>query len=256
MRRSLGKNLDAAGLRNAKKRWTKQVQDVRSRVATVGGQLDQAESSFFMSGITWGYINHKRVVQMVDPAQLDGHGGRLYRECLNRGLVDERGLIVLPAGSRPGSSPMSSTIYDHFGYGDDHRIHLLYTEMADHIASSKEVIHIERESWTRARLKALLEPGSLLFMKRALYFKTVQSTAHNEHRKCRYFKSKIEVEFFMDTVDMFGTTSISTSFSGHQSAAALLQLKSMGSEKGGRWKLNCTPLALGVGFTLKSAATE
>lgn len=246
--RSLGKNLDASGLRHAKKKWTNQVRESRIRIATVGGQKKMVGSAFLLAGIAWGYINHKRVVQIVDPRSFEGSDATLYQTCLRRGLVDDRGIIISPHGRKTNSSFVRGSIYDRFDFGDDHRVHAMYSTMVDHIGRSTNVVHIEREVWTKARLQALLKPGAVLFLERAFYFKNVSSTANNEHRRARYFKRGIEVEFFVDTIDMFGTTSMTVSFVGHQSASALLQLKSMGVSEEGKLRLNCTPIALGVGF--------
>jgi hypothetical protein len=247
-RRSMSKNLDATALRDAKTRWTSHVREYRSKVATISGQRTMIDSAFVLTGITWGYINHRRVIAMVDPRTLDDDANARYRDCLQRGLVDERGIIDAPPLSSESTSPMDSTIYDRFRFGDDQRFHAMYSALVDRIAGSPKVVHIERESFTKARLSALLKSGSIIFMQRAFYFREVSVTQHNEHRRALSFRNGVEVEFFVDTRDMFGTTSMTTSFVGHQTTAALLQLKSIGPGDSGRWRLSCTPIAMGIGF--------
>jgi hypothetical protein len=102
--------------------------------------------------------------------------------------------------------------------------------------------------WTKSAIREIAKPGMLLFLNKALYFKGVSTTKTNEHRRCRTFKRNIEIEFFIDTQDMFGVTSISVSFSGHKSCASLVQLKSIEDMSDGKLVLHCTPIALGVGF--------
>lgn len=246
--RSMSKNLDAAALRDAKRQWVSQVKEYRSRVATVSGQRTLTDSAFLLTGLTWGYINHRRVIAMVDPRVLNGDAGARYTTCLQRGLVDERGIVNAPPLPPESNSPLNSSIYDRFQFGDDQRFHAMYSALVDTIAGSQQVVHIERESFTKARLGALLKSGSVIFLKRAFYFRVMSATPHNEHRRALYFKNGVEAEFFVDTRDMFGTTSMTTSFFGHQMTAALLQVKSMGMGDGGRWRITCTPLAMGVGF--------
>lgn len=247
-RRQLSKNLDARALRDAKLRWLSEVKNRRAEVATVSGQKVRFADEWLSTGVAWGYINHKRVAQLVDASVLSGKDESLFRACVSRGLVDERGIIVTPAGVKQSTSYISSSIYDSFEFGDDQRVHALYTAMVDHIGRTQGVVHLERESWTKARLRALVRPGMLVFLERAFYFKREAVTRSNEHRRCVYFKNGIRMEFFVDTVDMFGTTSMTVSFVGHQNAAALVQIKSITSAEDGELILHCTPIALGVGF--------
>lgn len=57
----------------------------------------------------------------------------------------------------------------------------------------------------------------------------------------------VMIEFYVDTRDMFGTTSMTESFSGRQTCAALLHVKSV-NEADGKLVLACTPIAMGVSF--------
>jgi hypothetical protein len=116
-------------------------------------------------------------------------------------------------------------------------------------------VHLERNAWTKSTIRELLRPGQFLFVEKAFYYRTIRETNDNQHRRCRTFARKIDVEFFVDTRDMFGTTSMTVSFAGHQTSAALLQLKSLEDTAHGWLRLHCTSFALGVGFS-KDALPE
>ena len=247
--RQLSKNLDAAALRAAKTEWIEYVKKRRQMAATASGQKGLVqESGFSSSGITWGYINHKRVSQMGDPNLLNEKERQNFDYCVARGLIDQNAVVIKPGGVNSATSPTNGTIYDWYEFGDDQRVHLVYVALVDQIGSNSGVLHLEDKSWTKARIKSLVCPGQIVFANRAFYFKTVQSSKDNEHRRCRTFKRNIELEFYVDTRDMFGVTSITVSFSGHKNCAALVQVKSIEETDDGKLKIHCTPIALGLGF--------
>lgn len=248
-KRQLSKNLDSSALKKAKKNWCKQVANKRALVATTFGQKAlQGEDSFLSVGIAWGYINHKRITQIANPNRLTSEAKRNFDYCKARGLLDQSGVVIRPTGLVPAKSVVHGTIYDWFEYGDDQRVHLAYTALVDQVAANHKVLHLEAPMWTKSAIREMAQPGTLLYLNKALYFKSVSTTKTNEHRRCRTFKRNIEMEFFVDTQDMFGVTSISVSFSGHKSCASLVQLKSIEETNDGKLVLHCTPIALGVGF--------
>lgn len=109
-------------------------------------------------------------------------------------------------------------------------------------------MHLERDWWTKARVRDLLEPGSLIFLQAGFYFRAESETSENQHRRAHTSRSKVAIEFFVDTKDMFGATSMTVSFQGHQSCGALLLVKSIGESEAGELLLSCTPIGLGVAF--------
>ena len=134
--RKLTKNLGPSELRHAKEHWTSEVRNQRSLGATVAGQRAQASDEWLRIGITWGYINHKRVVQLAKPELLTGKDLELFARCKKVGIVDERGIVICPPGPRSASSYIDNSIYDRFEFGDDQRLHALYTSFVDQISSS------------------------------------------------------------------------------------------------------------------------
>lgn len=248
-KRQLSKNLDPRALKDAKTVWTEDVKRQRKLSATASGQIDLVkENSFLSVGITWGHINHKRVAQMGNPNILDEESHKYFEYCVSKGLIDQNAVVIKPSDAASPTSPTNGTIYDWFEFGDDQRVHFVYTTLVDQISSDSSVMHLEKESWAKRSIKTLVHPGQIIFTNRAFYFKTVDSSKDNEHRRCRTFKRKIEMEFYVDTRDMFGVTSIACSFSGHKSCAALVQVKSLEETDDGRLIMHCTPIALGVGF--------
>ncbi len=246
-RKQLSKNLTRADIKEAKKKWCKAVADKRSSIATVSGQKALHNNP---PGICWGYINHQRVVQMADPNRLDPEKKKSFRYCVNQGLIDQNAVVIKPHSLPQATSVIKGTIYNWFEFGDDQRVHLIYTALVDQIASSCDVVHMEPLMWKKSYVKERVKPGALLFLNQALYFKRVNSTNDNEHRRCRRFKRKIEIVFHVDTRNMFGVSSITASFTGHKSCASLVQFKSFEKINDGKLILHCTPIALGVGFDI------
>lgn len=246
-KRELSRNLDKRALISAKESWLNQVAEKRINVGTLEGQKAVAHRVFSI-GMSWGYINLRRVVEAISPQTLTGSNLSLFRYCVERGLIDNNGILIKPDNVVQSSSYVGNTIYDWYEDGDDHRLHTLFSELVDRVMHSGEVIHIDENNWTKTQIRSLISPGSFIFVNRAFYFKAVDSTIVNEHRKCRTFKRNIEIEFFIDTKYMFGTTSISVSFTGHRSCAALLLVKSIDSNTQGKLVLTCTPISLGIGF--------
>jgi hypothetical protein len=156
--------------------------------------------------------------------------------------------LIKPASAPHPDNYIRGSVYDWFEYGDDSRLHQLYSEFVDQISLAAQPVHLNSKSWSRTEAEALVKPGSLIFVVRSFYFKAVSETASNEHRRVHASAKGLAVEFFVDTEDMFGTTSMTVSFAGRQICAALVQVKSMDSIPGGPITLRCTPIALGVCF--------
>jgi hypothetical protein len=244
----LSQNLSKQVLLHAKQKWTAQVKKKRDLNATVSGQLQIANSALATMGVTWGYINHSRVAQLADPNLLGLKDKQYFNYCKERGIVDPKGVLIKPAHAPSSKNYIGNSVYDWFEHGDDIRLHLVYAAFVDQVSKLVHPIHLEPESWTKSRLHELVSPGDFIFLNRAFYFSCVKETRQNQHRRVHAFKRKISIEFYVDTIDMFGTTSMTISFSGHQVCAALLQLKSIEENEGGKLILHCTPIALGVGF--------
>lgn len=247
--RKMSQNLNKDALMDAKQKWKKTVLERRDLASTISGQLTMAgDSPLAPMGITWGYINHNRVAQLARLEALDAEDQQYFEYCKTRSIIDRKGVLIKPQGMQKSTSYIRNSIYDWYEHGDDLRLHKFYSALVDQISRSVQPIHLEPEVWTKARIRALVEPGSFLFLERAFYFKTESETNNNQHRHVRTFKRKIVLDFYVDTIDMFGTTSMTVSFSGHKHCAALLQLKSIENKSNGNLTLYCTPIALGVAF--------
>lgn len=247
--RQMSHNLNKEVLRDAKKKWKNIVQEKRDLVATVSGQLSMAgDSPFTTMGITWGYINHNRVAQLVQPTALNTEDQLYFNDCEARGIIDREGVLIKPQGVQKSSNYIRNSVYDWYEHGDDLRLHKLYSAFVDQISLAVQPIHLEPEAWTKKRVHGLVKPGDFIFLEHAFYFKTIVETTENQHRLVRTFKRKVNLEFYVDTINMFGTTSMTVSFAGHKNCAAIVQLKSIEDAEDGRLILHATPIALGVAF--------
>ncbi|RMA41576.1 hypothetical protein D9R08_14865 [Rhodophyticola porphyridii] len=129
-------------------------------------------------------------------------------------------------------------------------LHMFYSDVVDSFVSLVQPIHLSDHSWNRTFIKEMISSGSFIFINRAQYFKRTHEEEEFAEVSVRTFKRKIKIQYQLDTRHMFGTTSITCSFSGHKSCASLLQVKSIEDIEQER-VLHCTPIALGVGFHLK-----
>ncbi|WP_221058943.1 HNH endonuclease signature motif containing protein [Shewanella algae] len=246
-KRELSQNLSPGALQHAKSEWNATVSIHREQVVTTEGQLALPDAFPLGGSPMWGYINHRRVIQIASPTDLYGDAKFNFELCLERGLVDRNGILLKPSNRQLKGNYITNSIYDWFEFGDDHRVHKLYSDFVNLIAERHEVKHLEPLGWSKARVRSLIQEGSIFFTEKALYFKTLSETQENQHRLCYGFKNNVRLEFLVDTRDMFGTSSMTVSFSGHQSCSALLVAKSL-NERDGHLILSCSPLALGVGF--------
>ncbi|MBI3130518.1 MAG: hypothetical protein HYZ13_04100 [Acidobacteria bacterium] len=251
----MSKNLDPSALRHAKAAWVSKVKSNREITASVSGQLALAKGSPLASiGVTWGYINHARVIQMVSPEALSDGDADLMALCVERGIVDRHGIPILAAEDSGADSYVGNSIYDCMPHGDDQRFHKLYVALVDQLVRMQPPLHLERECWKTEQIGELVQPGSLIFVQGAFNFKSASETRTNDHRRVHLKKNGVSIEFFVDSRDMFGTTSMTVSFSGRQTCAAFLQVKSL--KQGREVVLSCTPIALGVAFSKRWSTNQ
>ncbi len=202
-KRQLSQNLGPDALRDAKPKWTEEVKKKRDLAATVSGQLLIANSGSWASiGLTWGYINHKRVAQLAKPALLGTDEKQYFEYCRQRGIIDQGGILIKPTNARSSKDYIRNSVYDWYEFGDDQRLHRVYTAFVDQISSGVRPIHLENENWTKANILELTSPGDFIFLNRAFFFKSVKETRTNQHRRVMTFRRKVSVEFYVDTMDM------------------------------------------------------
>jgi len=241
-------NLTTARLKDARKRWTQTVLERRGDLATLQGQLAQAENGFLRVGVTWGYINHRRVSQLLHADILGEITPAIRSRLMASGVIDENGILIRPDEYALGHSHFQNTIYDWYNYADSHALHRFYAEAVDAISRRSSLVFLDRNSWTKGFFKQFLKPGALVFYEKAHHFKEVYCDQENAHIEVRTFKRNVEIQFGLDTRDMFGTTSISTSFKGHSVCSALLVVKSLAENADRKLVVSASPIALGVGF--------
>ena len=244
--KSLSQNLTPARLKEFKKKWINQVQQNRNMIATLEGQLKEADSWSGM-GILWGYINHRRVSQLLNPEILKCADQNLLGRCQSHNVVDQSGILLQPKGWVPEGNYIGNTVYDWFPHGDDHALHKLYSDFVDKITQRVIPIHLEKFSWTKSYIGNCLHEGQFIFFTKAQYFKQVSEDTENAHLRVKTTLRKITIEYYIDTMNMFGVTSIAVSFTGHKVCSSLLQVKSIEKDSDD-WTIHCTPIALGVGF--------
>jgi len=91
----LSQNLTAPKLRGFKESWLQLVSKRREQATSASSQRELADP-FLSMGVTWGYINHRRVSQMLTPEILERVDQKLLARCQNLGMIDHRGYSPLP----------------------------------------------------------------------------------------------------------------------------------------------------------------
>lgn len=247
--RELSQNLTPVRLKEIRARWYETVRERRFIAASASGQAANLDQ-FMRVGVSWGYINHSRLIQTA-PKELLGHVDQgLFSRLKYRGYLDDRGIMIRPNNVEIASNFLRNTVYDWYPHMDSLSLHMFYSDLVDEFVKYFRPIHLDENSWNRAFIKEMIEPGSFVFINRAQYFKRTHEEQEYAEVSVRTFKRKIKLQYQLDTRNMFGTTSITCSFSGHKSCSSLLQVKSIEDVDKER-VLHCTPIALGVGFHVK-----
>ena len=252
-KRELSQNLTPELLKKYNKEWCAKVRETRSLVASASGQ-ESIASEFLSAGITWGYINHSRLIQTATRDLITKVDQGLLARLISTKVVDERGILLKPKGHKSSATYIRNTIYDWYEHQDSMGLHIFYSELVDLLIEQIKPIHLDEKAWNRNFIKEMVSPGTFIFINRAQYFKKGHESAENAEVAVQTFKRKIKIEYQVNTRNMYGSTSITCSFSGHKSCASLLQVKSI-EDSGQERILHCTPIALGIGFHTKTYET-
>lgn len=248
--RELSLTLTPERLRSFKAEWCKLVIERRNVVASASGQKAHADGLLSV-GVAWGYINHSRIIQTVPNDLLKKVDQNLFARLKIAQVIDERGILIKPRIIKSSSTHLGNTIYDWYDYGNRIALHIFYSNLVDIFVEYCQPIHLDETNWKRTFVKQMIAPGSFIFINRAQYFRKTEESIENAEIAVQTFKRGIKIEYLINTRNMYGTTSITCSFSGHKSCASLLLVKSIEDRKG-ECVIYCTPIALGVGFRAKT----
>ena len=244
-KRELSANLSPVRLKGFRKRWYSEVALKRLKQTTASGHSDEGES--FSLNATWSYINHARLIQTASKDLVSQVNPTLMFRLKSLGLIDESGLLIKPDNYTPASSYLRNKVYDYYEHTDSIALHMFYSELVDLFVSKIEVIQLDEYSWNRKFIKQMITPGTFIFVSKAQYFKKTYEDTTNAEVGVHTFKRRIEIQYMINTRNMFGMTAVTCSFTGHRSCASLLQVKSI-EDVGAKRIIHCTPTALGIGF--------
>jgi len=211
---TMNRNLGPIELAHAKNKWCSTIWKRREVASTLDGQLSQHGTSSISSlGVTWAYINHNRVAQLAGQIEKSEKTKQILSLCIERGIVDNSGIIIQPNDYKEGSYFLYNSIYHCLPHGDDQRLHQLYTSFVDDISKSINPIYLEREWWSEEIIDSLIKTGDFIFVQQKMYFKVLSENELNQHRRVHFKKKNVSLEYFIDSKNMFGTTSMTISFS-------------------------------------------
>lgn len=245
--RELSRSLTAARLTSLRDNWYREVERRRAIAATVTGQRKFGDS-FFGGFAAWGYINTARISSMVLPHALEAFDPESIETLKDDLLIDKNGYLT-PTRRASSNSYVRNTLYDEYDHLAAIRVHGYLSALVDLLVRNSDVFHITDDNWGIAELRRRAQPGCLIFVNRAQYFRQVDKSGIHRRVYAYAQRKKIRIAYEMNTRDMFGTTSITSSFSGRRSAAALLLVKSAAADEKST-VFHCSPIACGVGFLL------
>jgi len=229
----LSKNLTADKLSYFKNEWEKEIAEKASSAMLPRNNLHQA---------VWTFINHEKVGQIINSNGIE-FDDYLLDLLKSNNVVDKFGIPIIPSNTFDRSHV---TIYNHFDYGNMHRLHKMYCEAVDSLILDVQPIEIGA-IWSKREIKAIVKPGSFIYAMRGFYFKTGKIVNQEEDRYVYARAKNIEIRWYANTRHMFGSSALYDSFSGHKFAAAFLFVKSISTEDD-LLILHCTPISMGAGF--------
>lgn len=236
----MSKNLTANKLKYYKNEWN---EEIRTRASIA--MLPRIHSHCAM----WTYVNHQRLPDLIRMFNVP-FDSDLFDELKNENAIDKYGN---PRFLKRGINKEYITIYDHFDWDISQMLHKLYTKAIDDLIVKSVPTEIGA-IWSKNQINDLIVAGSIIFCMRGFYFKQMPIIDSEEDRHVHTRSNKIRIEFIANTRHMYGMSALRTNFSGHKFVAALLLVKNMKYESGDL-VIECTPLALGYGFSKSSYST-
>jgi len=201
---TMNRNLGSTELAYSKNEWCSTVRNRRETDSTLDGQLSKHGTSSISSlGVTWAYINHSRVAQLAGQIEKSEKTKQILSLCIERGIVDNSGIVLQPNDCKEGNSYLYNSIYDCLPHGDDQRLHQLYTSFVDDISKSIKLIHLEDEWWSEKTIDSLIKAGNFIFVQQKTYFKELYENKFSQHRRAHFKKKNVRIEYFTDSRNMF-----------------------------------------------------
>jgi len=187
--RELSQNLSANRIKKFRDRWYEEVSARRLVASSVSCQKDRFKDDVFGTFASWGYINHSRVIEFAGSSWKSHVDSTLIKRCISGNLIDERGILVRPSAYTPTGSYVSNTVYDWFEFGDNHAVHLLYSELVDHLVKKHSPVHLSEAAWTRRFIGAAINSGDFIVLDKATYFKRVDESEQNCAYQCSHIQT-------------------------------------------------------------------
>lgn len=230
----LSKNLTIEHLRDFKEKWEDEIEKKSSSSMLPKNNISQA---------IWTFINHQKLPYIMKSFGIK-YDSYVFNSLKTNGYVDKNGFPITTKIIE--NSKSHTTIYDYIPWSESHRLHYLYSEVVDKLIVKCNPIELGA-IWSKKEITYLVKPGSIIYCLRGFYFKTGEIIEGEEDRLVCARSKGIEIKFMANTRHMFGSSALYDSFVGHKFAATLLLVKNIGEEEN-NLTINCTPIAMGMGF--------
>lgn len=194
----------------------------------------------------WTYFNFGMILKLYQSRCPDGQALGPLPDLQADGIVNREGFPL--RGENAGE--VQHTVFDSWPQDKAHELQGFYSGMVEQMIHEDPPIDLD-EVWGIRKLRGLLYPTALSFINRACRFKAIPDGGEHEHRSVRCRARGIEIEFQIDTWNVYSNSSLHLHFRGYSRVTALLYIRSIerplqtGSVK---LLIKATPLAIGTGF--------
>lgn len=235
----MSKNLKAEHLKTFKKLWEDEVTK-RSSQSMIPG-----ESPFLQS--SWCYFNLNRMLSLMSAFNID-YNEHHFNRLSDAGIVNDMGIPT----SFPPEGIMKS-VFDYMGMMHALRCIQMYREVINSIISASNPIELLSTN-RKDELMTLLNPGTLFFIEKAFYFKRNMIGDKWFNILCYTQFRSIKINFLIETKLIFSDSALITSFTGHNTAFALLLVKSI-NKVDKKLVIEASPISIGTGRVSFKRAT-
>lgn len=233
--RSIGRNLTADVIREAKRVWASQgYKDTADKIL----ELSQKEYA------TWDYVNHHRLYSLLQTAGIDPRNSKYASTLQRRGVHDSLGLVQDVSEWNVSEIP-SRFMYD---FGGATALYLHAEWLIGQLLPQLELRDLTGR-WSRSLVQALVTPGTIVVCQGAFYFRNEAPAqkGRNQMRRASRRENGVRLRYDFDAWECTSNTAYSTHLTGKSVATSICLIRGI-QENGGMLELSATCIAMGTGF--------
>jgi hypothetical protein len=246
--KELAQNLTPDELMYSKQRWLEEVKSADTEALFT-------PHPHIVVGSVWDHFNHTRLEELAKQLSADPESCRYFTELRQAELLTESGGLTWPDAAYAKRAD-SHYMYDGILPRKD-QIYAYFRDLLFQVVSKTNWVNL-REIWSKTKINALVQPGTMIVLTGNFRFKPVDryrssSKGPQQNRIGYYHAHGIELSF---TFDAWETTANSASghLSGNWVCTCICLARSLQQESK-TFQIKSTCLGLGTGFTDYSGYT-